>query len=39
MLYLDVHGKIIIQWILNEKYVRVWTGLKWLSIRTSSGLL
>jgi hypothetical protein len=36
---LDVGGRIILRWILERKDGVVWTGLIWLRIGTSGGLL
>jgi hypothetical protein len=36
---LDVDVKIIFKWILEQEYRKLWTGLTWLRIRTSGGLL
>jgi hypothetical protein len=35
----DVDGKIILEWILGKWGWKVWIGIIWLRIRTSSGLL
>jgi hypothetical protein len=35
----DVGGRIILEWILERKDGVVWTGLIWLRIGTSGGLL
>jgi hypothetical protein len=34
----DVDGKIILQWMLKKRSVRVWSRLIWLRIGTSDGL-
>ena len=34
-----VDGRIMIQFVLNKLYGRTWTGLLWLRIGTSGGLL
>jgi hypothetical protein len=36
---LDVDEKIRLKWFLNIQSVGMWTGLIWLRIRTSDGLL
>jgi hypothetical protein len=36
---LDLHGKIKLKWILEKQNGKVWTGLIWLRIETSGGLL
>jgi hypothetical protein len=36
---LDISGSIILKWILERQDGVVWTGLIWLSIGTSGGLL
>jgi hypothetical protein len=36
---LDVGGSVILRWILEKQYGILWTGLIWLGIRTSGGLL
>jgi hypothetical protein len=36
---IDIGGRIILKWILEGYDGGVWTGLIWLRIRTSGGLL
>jgi hypothetical protein len=36
---LCVHGRIILEWILETWGGKVWTGFNWLTIGTSGGLL
>jgi hypothetical protein len=36
---LDVNGRMIIKRILKTRYVRLWTGIIWLRIGSSVGLL
>jgi hypothetical protein len=36
---LGVYGRVILKWILEKQDVRVRTGLNWLSMGFSSGLL
>jgi len=36
---LGADGEIILEWILKKYGMRVWIGLKWLRIRSSSGIL
>jgi hypothetical protein len=36
---LDVDGRLIIKWILNKQLIRVWSGLNWLMIGSSGGIL
>jgi hypothetical protein len=39
LVYLGVDWMIILQWIFKKWDVKVWTGLFWLRIGTSDGLL
>jgi len=34
---LSVHGRIILDWILGQQGVKMWTGWIWLRIGTSGG--
>jgi hypothetical protein len=34
-----IDGKIVLKWILKKQVVRMWTGLSWLRIGCSSGLV
>jgi len=36
---LDVDGKIILEWILGKQGGKIWTGLIWVMIGISGGLL
>jgi hypothetical protein len=36
---LNVGGRVILEWILEKKGAKLWTGFIWLRIRTSGGLL
>jgi hypothetical protein len=36
---LGIDGKVIVEWILWKEGGKVWTGLIWLRIGTSGGLL
>jgi hypothetical protein len=35
--YLDVDGRIILEWILHKQVVRVWARLMWLRVEISGG--
>ena len=35
----DINGRIILKWIFMKSIGRAWTGLMWLRIRTSGGIL
>jgi hypothetical protein len=35
---LEVDGKILVEWILNNYGGRVWTGFIWLRLGTSGGV-
>jgi len=37
VLYLDVEGKIILEWILRKLGVKVWIGLIWIRTGTGGG--
>jgi len=32
----DIHGKIVLKWILKKEGVRMWTGIIWLMIRPAA---
>jgi hypothetical protein len=35
----EVDGRIILEWILEKRSVRMWTGFIWVKVATSGGLL